>query len=1337
MFRKISCQCLVLLSLVSCLQTAHSGEVAKVAVFTGEFDSKVVVEAVGTIYAEQPALRAAVMLQVYTPRDLSEQALNTIGVSRLVLLLHRPMDDREERRISEVLLPHLEKVVRAGGIVYDATGEHLFPKGREGRGFMVDAKIRDYVSAGGPVNIENGLLYAMTKALGVKASYAAPATVARPGLAFGLYERRSQRVTADYQQYLEAYRLSRPGYDAKAPWIGIVLLGYGTTEGTNVLDMLAKGLESAGFNVLVAYGYPSEKAVEKFFFDSDGKSRVRVVVALAMKMGVNPEVALPILTKLGVPVINAITSYGKSYAEWKQSPIGLDLFERGWTIAQPELAGAIQPIVVGTHETEADTKTGLKYVEERGVPARVAMLVERVKRWIVLQRKPNRDKQVAILYYNYPPGKQNIGASYLNVLPESLWQVLSRLKEEGYNVDGMPATKQELKDAVLGQRNLGKWASGELDRLARTATVTRIDMRQYAQWLGQLPAEFRAAVVKAWGPPGQDESMAWRDSRGEKTFILPTLRYGNVLLCPQSDRGGGQNDVKSYHDPTLPPPHQYVTFYLYLRQGFRADAIVHFGTHGTHEWLPGKEAGLADEDPPEALIQDVPNIYPFLVDNVGEGLQAKRRGQAVMVDHMTPPLDKAGLDKDLRLILGLVNDYDAAKEQSLPLAEAKRVEISRLAAKKGLLLDLGLTKVEADDDVEVLEHYLREILEKNVPFGLHTFGVAPDEKSRRSTAEAILAVEGPLAPEDRQRRIEELDQKMVLSAKQELDSFVAALAGRYVPVGPGNDPIRCPQSLPTGRNFYSFDPNRIPSLESYAMGVKLAQELLADYQRKHGQVPDKLAFTLWAVETIRHEGVVESQILNLLGTRPTWDKRGRVTGVELISRKELGHPRVDVVITPSGLYRDIFPNLMTWMDEAVSLAREQNEGDNSLRAHILAVARILRKKGIAADKAQRLASVRMFTPQSGVYGTGLDLIPESRMWENQQQVADAYFRHMGHLYGQGFWGDTAQEQAAGRTDLGQDLFKQALSGTKLAVHSMSSNVVGTIDNDDFYEYLGGTALAVRVLDGKSPDLYVTDMSHPTQTRQTALARVMGEEMRTRYLNPKWIDRMMGEGYAGARYIGEVVENLWGWQVTVPEAVGPEKWQELYETYVEDKHGLNVKEAFRKSGNPWAHQAIMARMLEAVRKKYWTPDQKVVETLAREYAENAAEHGMACSGQTCDNPALTQFTASTLTAVPGLERLSQKFTEAVRRVNTPGEPSPAAQGKPEQDAPTAQNPRGPDAQKPRGPAPAKAAVKQVEGFQMQELPSDGRSSAPIPYLFLGGFLVFTAIMVLGWRRRRLG
>lgn len=406
------------------------------------------------------------------------------------------------------------------------------------------------------------------------------------------------------------------------------------------------------------------------------------------------------------------------------------------------------------------------------------------------------------------------------------------------------------------------------------------------------------------------------------------------------------------------------------------------------------------------------------------------------------------------------------------------------------------------------------------------------------------------------------------------------------------------------------------------MGVNLAKELIEGYKKRHGIYPDKLTFNLWGVETIRHEGVMDSQIMYLMGIKPKWDERGRVIGVEAIPRSELGRPRIDVTIVPSGLYRDLFSNLMALLDKAVSLAKEQNEEDNILRSNVMKTKKMLMEKGIEEDKAERLASVRLFTVPSGAYGTNLDkVIPLSNTWDNEKQVADVFFMRMSYMYGQGFWGDKVSNQqsaVSSQEDISLTLFKNALSGSKIAVHSRSGNVYATLDNDDFFQYLGGTAMAIRAVDGKTPEVYVTNMSNPKMPRQETLEKFMGREMRARYLNPEWIKAMMKEGYAGARFVDKVVEHLWGWQVTVPEAVDSAKWNEMYETYVLDRNGLGIKEMFRQSKNMWAYQSIVARMLETVRKDYWKPDKKVVETLAKEYAESVKEVGLACCDHTCNN-----------------------------------------------------------------------------------------------------------------------
>ncbi|MCK9376606.1 MAG: cobaltochelatase subunit CobN [Syntrophobacterales bacterium] len=1229
------------------------------------------------------------------------------------------------------------------------------------------------------------ILYALKKDSLFEVSFDPPVKIP----AIGIYDYQSKQILSDF----EAYKKTYSSYRAGNPWIGVIFYKFHLGTGqTQALNAICRSLEGAGFNVLPVFG-PPETIIERFFCrdgspptgpnpGQDGAqgpdrpgSRVRLVIALGMKLGINPQIMVPLLSKLNVPVIDAISLNGQSKKAWEKSPVGLDIFERSFQVGNPEMAGIIQPTVIASKERRIDKDTGFEYIEEQALPERIQRLTARVKAWINLQDKPNKDKKIALIYYNYPPGKNNIGATTLNVLPESLWAILLKLKSAGYDIggpgvggQGKEISKEKLfQDIQNYGRNIGNWAPGELDRLVNTGEKTvfpgklqksisrgpvLIPLTIYQKWFEQLPQNLKNAMIKSWGPVEQSNIMIWQDTRGKKYLVIPAVRYGNILFTVQPARGWEQDIKKLYHDVTIPPHHQYVAFYLWLKNGFQADAIANIGTHGTHEWLSGKEVGFTREDPPEVLIQDLPNIYPYTVDDVGEGLQAKRRGMAVIIDHMTPPFDKAGLNKELKDLAGLLIDYQVAKEKSPSLAGAKLKEINDLAKKQGLLTDLKMAEIKTEAQIEAVQDYLDDIAEKQTPFGLHTFGKSPAEKYRKTTAEAILSIEKGLTEAERKTRLADLEDRIRRSGPRELDSFMAALSGQYIPAGQGNDPIRNPSSLPTGKNFYAFDPTRIPASGAYEMGVKLAQELIEGYKTRHGQYPDKLTFNLWATETIRHEGVMETQIMHLMGIKPKKNERGRVIGVEAIPRKELGRPRIDVTMVPSGLYRDLFPNLMDLLDKAVTSAKQQTEADNLLRAHILRTRQMLLEKGVAKEQAERLASVRLFTTPPGAYGPNLDkVITQSNTWDHDTQVTDVYLMRMSHLYGQGFWGDKIQgkgDKQANSEDISLTLFKTALSGTKLAVHSRSGNLISTLDTDDFFQELGGVAMTIRALDGKTPEVYVTNLANPQHPKQETLEKVMGTEMRSRYLNPEWIKAMMQEGYAGARFIDKVIEHLWGWQVTVPEAVDAAKWNEMFETYVEDKNGLDIKKQFKNAGNMWAYQSLVARMLETVRKGYWKPNKKVIETLSKEYAGTAKEVGLACCDHTCNNPLLTDFTSAVLMSVPGLENQAKELKQALDAMKNP---QPAAQagsppaspdaGNLHSASPAKNSQASPGAQKPQPASQVKdfqpspdGKGKKVEGYEMQEVNKSGFSAAPIPYLFILGFLIFLVLLRWGWRKK---
>lgn len=1093
-------------------------------------------------------------------------------------------------------------------------------------GLTEDATLTAYLEFGGADNLLQMIRFIAQRDLGLPVQAQPPQALPQAALwlpATGqLFER--------FEDYAAAHARSSPG-QAQRTWVGVVInRGQALGGGDELVKAVVQALDRRGLNALVAFGFPSTVPVERFLLGADGRPRVVAVAALGMKLGNVPDQIVPLLQKLDVPLVNGITLYQATRQEWEDSPLGLGLAERSWQIAGPEFAGIVAPTVVASKERRRDAATGLEYIAEVPIPERVERFAERVRQYAALRSLPAADKRVAVLYYNSPPGNQNIGASYLNVLPRSLWQILQRLDAEGYDTRGRPATEEALFDRLREHgANIDSTKPGALAQLVASGRTALLPVADYQRWFDALPAKLRAPMLKAWGEPKDFKPMVWRDRQGQAFFVFPAQRFGKLLFAPQPARGWG--DVKAqYHDPALPPHHQYLAFYLWLQKTEQVNAMVHVGTHATHEWLSGKEVGNTEADPGELMVGAVPQLYPYIADVVGEGLQAKRRGMATLVSHMTPPFSTAGLNPELAALRGLLNDYGVALQKSETAAAATLSDINRLAQRMGVLKDIGLEVVKTEADAEHLQHHLEDIGQTQSPMGLHTFGVAASAEARRQTAQAVVARQAGLPADEQARREAALAQLLLDSARAELDALVAGLAGRYVAAGPGGDPLRNPLSLPTGRNLYGFDPARLPTPGVYAQGEKLAAALMADYRNKHGSYPDRLLFNLWSNETMRHEGVMESQILALLGVRPQWDGFGRVQGVQVIPRAELGRPRVDITITPSGLYRDSLPGLMRLLDKAVSAVKDLPEVDNPVLRHVQRTRAALQARGVAPEQAERLAAVRVFSQPPGAYGTGLDnLIMAGNTWNSEAQVIDIYLRRVGHLFGQGFWGDApvapgSPGDAQAGAALAVDVFKQALGGVKAVLHTRASNLYGTLDNDDVFQVVGGAAMAVRQIDGATPQTFMVNLADPARARNETLDQFMGREMQTRYLNPTWIRAMLKEGYAGARFVSQVVDNLWGWQVTVPEAVDAAKWQQMFETYVQDKHRLDIQDQFRSAKNLLAYQALVDRMLVAVNKGYWKAAPEVVAELQAKNRELMAEAGVACNRDSCSSEEVTRI-----------------------------------------------------------------------------------------------------------------
>ncbi len=1284
----------------------------KMAIVPGDTALAAVVEAVAIVQRE-PAF-AGVRFQV-VPQALIDER-DVAGLADASVVVARHMVGSAAERLGPAF-----QALKARGVPLYGAGSNADASAK--LGLQEDAVLQAYLEAGGVSNMASMLRYVAARDLKRPAQAQPPQAL--PQAALWLPD--TGELHESFADYAEAYARRHPGREAW-PWVGVVVnRGQVLAGGEETVQAVVNELADRRLRAAVVFGFPSAVPVERFLLDAGGRPQVAAVAALGMKLGNVPDKIVPVLQRLDVPLVNAITLYKASRMEWEASPQGLDLAERSWQIAGAEFAGMVAPTVIATKERRRDATTGLSYVAEVPVPERVRRLADRVQALVALRTTPNRDKRVALIYYNAPPGNQNIGASYLNVMPRSLWQMLERLRAEGYDTRGQPRDEEGLFAELTARAvNIDTGSPGALAKLVAEGQAVLWPVARYREWFDRLPQALSEPMLRAWGPPESFEPMVWRDRRGERFFVFPVQRYGKLLFAAQPARGWG--DVKAqYHDTALPPHHQYLAFYLWLQREYAAHAMVHVGTHGTHEWLSGKEVGFTDADPGEIITGAVPQVYPYIVDVVGEGLQAKRRGMAALVSHMTPPFSPAGLDPELAALRGLLDDYGVALQKSESAAAATLADIQAKAARMGVLKDLGLTTLSGQDDAEALQHHLEEIGQAQSPMGLHTFGVAPPAEMRASTARAIVARQGELGDEERARRESDMASLMERNGSAELDALVAALAGRHVAAGPGGDPLRNPAAWPTGRNMYGFDPARLPTPGVYAQGEQLAQALVDAHRKKHGQPPRRLLFNLWSNETMRHEGVLESQILALLGVKPVWDAFGRVTGIELIPREVLGRPRVDVTITASGLYRDSLPTLMLLLDRAVSAVRgidEAAEPDNPVRQNAERVEKALEARGVAPEEARRIAAVRLFSQPPGAYGVGLDnVIMAGNTWSREEQVIDVYFRRTGHLFGQGFWGNppASTGNAATGAGLAIDAFKMALDGVQAVLHSRASNVYGTLDNDDVFQAVGGASMAVRQVSGTTPETFMLNLADPRRARQETLEQFMGREMRSRYLNPKWIGAMLKEGYAGTRFIHQVVDNLWGWQVTSPEAVDAAKWQAFFETYVQDKHRLDMRQRFRDAKNLLAYQALVDRMLVAVHKGYWAAPLEVVAELERVNREVMAEAGVACNRDSCSSEAVwreaqAQDRAKTIASRGGY---GMGVPDAPQSATASPPPAAAAPALKRNEAPP--------------PVPMAQAPGTVRGQQLREVPLAEQVQQLI--WAYGGLLAAVLLAGIGWQAWR--
>ncbi|MBJ2158160.1 cobaltochelatase subunit CobN [Variovorax sp. IB41] len=1020
-----------------------------------------------------------------------------------------------------------------------------------------------------------------------------------------------------------------------------------TGDDTGWLDALLAALERRGLRAYAFYGPRQQK--DLFFrmthathaAGADEHRVADVIVNAALVFTPNERKAE--LERIGVPVLQTLPSLAMDAAQWAASKDGLAQTDIASYYSPSELAGMTDPMLVSARDAASGTLQPL--------PAQIDAVAGKAAALLRLQRTPPADRRVAMLVYNYPPGEANFGASFLNV-PRSVSNMLAAMQSAGYRTE-IPGADALIAQVQATMKAYYPVDGGDaLQPLLGKGLADSLPLARYVAWFRSLPAETQRRIETYWGPP--EKSTMLRPVAGEPAFIIPRVQFGNVVVLRQPPRFEPGTQVigkaeQVYHRSAIPLSHGYLATYLWLRTQFGASAVVHVGTHGTVEWSAGKERGLSVQDDPLLALGDLPNVYPYIMDNLGEATTAKRRGRATMVSHSTPMFAPAGFRPGVQAMHERMHDWETLSPGPVKRAMEKQLAAEFVEQRYDRDLKWTPARIRADfaGFIAVLHPYLDELAQTAQPLGLATFGQAPDAERRRMTILQILGK--PLA----EALGEDVDEAFLIDAKniaasrlarwvevavkdadaasamgadakalrtmalraqkidtalannEEIEGLLTALDGRYLKASYGGDPVRNPDSLPAGRNLYGFDPSRVPTRAAWDIGVAAMDAWIAEHAKAHaGKPPEKIAFTLWAGEASRHQGVLESQAFYAMGVKPRWDEAGRIAGIEVLPASVLKRPRMDVLVSVTGSYRDQFPNVMRWLDEAVQQVAALDEPGNAVAQHSAALARKLRAEGATPAEARRWSTARVFSNEQGSYGAGLEEAAlASDVWTSQRrgggdaQMAQLYMDRMGHAYGQGLDGAARPGAFAGN-----------LAQVDAALMARTSNLYGVLTNDDPFQYLGGIAQAVRQLTGKDPALYVQNLRDAGAVRTDTAAGAIAREMQTRYLHPQWIEAQKAEGYSGTLQVLKTAQFLWGWQVTAPAAVRQDQWQSLHDVYVRDKYRIGTRE-WLEGDNRAAFAQTLERMLDAVRLDYWRPDAATRRELAKAYDEAVRATGL--------------------------------------------------------------------------------------------------------------------------------
>jgi cobaltochelatase CobN len=949
------------------------------------------------------------------------------------------------------------------------------------------------------------------------------------------------------------------------------------------------------------------------------------------------------LKKLDVPVFHPLTMYHSSIDEWRESEFGMRGSETGWTVALPEFQGLTEmiPFSFAEKESVSGVETSLHVPLEE----RMDKIANRIKRWILLSKKDKSERKIVFILHNKPcasvEGTVGSGAN-LDTL-ESVSKILMMMKDAGYNVNP-PESGGALLNEIMSKKAISefRWTSVE-EIVHKGGALALVKAEDYKKWFSTLPEKVQKEVCESWGkPPGEEIDGVPPAMLYNGDIVVTGISCGNALVCVQPKRGcaGSRCDGKAcklLHNPKTPPPHQYLATYHYFDETYGCDAIVHVGTHGNLEFLPGKGVGLSDSCYPDLAIGNMPHLYIYNSDNPPEGTTAKRRSYATIIDHMQTVMVTSELYGNFKELEDQIAEYKKAVLTDKALAHALTHTIEDLLEETGIsksinLNELKQTEAGFDDIIGAAHRVITQIYETKIPNGMHIFGTNPEGEDRADMIYSVLSYQGSLndfssailgkslgntsgdsdindlreeeilskkiilaiinktdpyeiiksasnetltheqenQAEEIIRTIESIDER--IGASDEIGALLHGFGGKYIEPGPSGLITRGnPEIMPTGRNFYSLDPNKVPTKAAWRVGNRLADEVLGKYIRENGKYPENIAIYWVSTDIMWGDGEVFSQMLKLIGAEPIW-KGGRVKSFKIIPLDELKRPRIDITVKIGGIMRDNFYNCIELLDDAVKAVSELDEPTeiNFVRKHSLDTG----------------SSDRIFGNRPGTYGNGVNLAVYASAWKDEADIADVFLEWNSYAYGRDSFGTAAKEKMT----------------EQLKSVSLTFNVAMTDEYDllgccCYFGAHGGLTIAARTVSQNEIPVYYGD----TRSRDTVEVRTIADEIRrvvrTKLLNPKWIDGMKNHGYKGAGDISKRITHVYGWEATTGE-VDDSIFDGIAETFVLNEENNQ----FFSEKNPWALEEIGRRLLEANARGLWNADPELIQRLKEAYLD---------------------------------------------------------------------------------------------------------------------------------------